>query len=229
MTLKTEAEIERLVSKGCYEDALGITVSATKAEVARAHIRQLHRFTGSESTREALNQAKTTLVGESAERKIQRLVKIDQLDAALMVLEQVQGQRESAYICYMFGYILYRMGRYVESGRHLASAFELSGSPFHAVWLGYALERQGKLKEALEKYLWAIEQRGNETEYRLAGNICFHIGDFKNACVYLEKAISLGCRDEDVSEKVLLVRQKQKYTKLMSRLKNMFNLGKAEN
>ena len=229
MTRKTELDIEKLVSHGCYEEALGILATATRAEVARAHIRQLHRFTHSEKTREALNKARTTLVGESVERKIQRLVKTDQLDSARIIVESALSDHESAFNCYMLGYILYRMARYVESARYLEQAFQLSDSPFHAVWLGYALERQGKLDEALERYVWAIEHRGNETEYRLAGNICFHLGKMQDACVHLEKAISLGCRDEDVAEKVLQIRQKLKYNRLMSRIKNVFSLRKADN
>ncbi|MBN2716564.1 MAG: hypothetical protein JXX14_11975 [Deltaproteobacteria bacterium] len=228
MTRKTEAEIEKLVSKGCYEEALGIDVDATRSAVARAHIRQLHHFTHSEKAREALNQARTALVAESLERKLQRLIKLELLEAARTIAASALEDHESAYNFYMLGYVLYRMARYAESARYLLRAFEMSDSPFHAIWLGYALERQGEMAAALERYLWAVKRRGNETEHRLAGSIYFHMGDMPNACVHLEKAMALGCRDEDVSEKVLLIRQKQRYARLVSRLKSILSIGKAQ-
>lgn len=227
MTRRTESDIEKLVSLGCYEEALGVSVEATDAELARAHIRQLHRYAGSETGREALNHARTMLSAESTERKVQRLLNIDQLEAARAIMVKVLETHDSAYNLYMLGYILYRMDRYVESARYMKSAFSLSQSPFHAIWLGYALERQGKLREALAQYLWAVKRRGNETEHRLAGTVYFHLGDSGNACHYLEKAVSMGCRDEDVLEKIAMARQKLKYEKLISRVKSVFRFGRA--
>ncbi len=229
MTRRTESDIEKLVSLGFYEEALGVSFEATDAELARAHIRQLHRYAYSETRREALNHARTILSGESIERKVQRLLNIEQLEAARCVMLKVIEDHSSAYNLYMLGYILYRMGRYVESAKYMKSAFSLSQSPFHAIWFGYALERQGKLREALAQYLWAIERRGNETEHRLAGTVYFHLGDSGNACRFLEKAVSMGCRDEDVLEKIAIATQKLKYAKLISRVKSMFRIGRAEN
>ena len=229
MTKRTELEIEKLVSMGCYEEALGIPFGATDAEISRAHIRQLHRCAGSEAKREALNHARTILSGERIERKVQRLLNIEQLEAAQSLMAKALEGHTSAYNCYMLGYILYRMDRYVEAERYMNEAFSLSQSAFHAIWLGYTLERQGKLREALSRYLWAIERRGNETEHRLAGNIYFHLGELHNANLFLEKAIAMGCRDEDVLEKVMVARQKLKYEKLISRVKSVFRFGKAGN
>ncbi|MBN2527690.1 MAG: hypothetical protein JXR76_14960 [Deltaproteobacteria bacterium] len=225
MIRRTEAELEKLVSKGCYEEALGVSFDATPSEVARAHIRQLHYFSNSERAREALNQARTALQGENAERKSQRLLNVDQLEAAQVVMERALGTNASAYNYYMQGYILYRMGRYVESEKYMQKAFDRSGSAFHAVWLGCSMERQGKLKEALEQYIFAIEKRGNETEHRMAGNLYYHIGDYVRACTHLEKAVSMGCQDEDVAEKILVIYQKQKYARLITRIKNVFRQG----
>ena len=225
MTKRSEAILEKLVAKGCYEDALDVSFKASPAEVARAHIRQLHFYAHSERAREALNLARTALQSETLERKSRRLVNIDQLEAAQLTMQRALAGRVSAHNYYMLGYILYRMDRYVESERYMRKAFEMSESAFHAIWLGCALERQGKLKEALQQYVWAIESRGNETEHRLAGNLYYHIGDYVHACVHLEKAISLGCRDEDVSDKVLAIRQKQKYVRFISRIKNVFKNG----
>jgi len=228
MTKRTELEILKLVSTGYYEAALDISVDAAAPVIARAHIRQLHRFSCSVPAREALNRARTALLDETVERRVQRLVNTGQLEDARTVMAKSMGSKPTAYENYMMGYILYHMDRYVEAERCMRQAYEASASPLHSVWLGRSLERQGRSEEALECYLFAIEHRGSEMEHRLAGNLCFHTGQFDKACALLEKSIALGCRDEDVFEKVAAIHQKQKYSRLVSRVRSLFSSRKAD-
>lgn len=219
--------MQQLVALGKYEEALGVSFNASRASVTRAHIRQLHHFSHSESTREALNRAKITLLDESIERKTQRLLNLGQMEAAFLLLEGHIDEHATAYNYYMLGYILYRMDRYVESATYMEKAFGLNDSPFHAIWLGCAWERQGKLRRALKYYLFAIEKRGHETEYRMAGNLYFHVGELSNALHHLQRAIELGAKDEDVFEKVSAIQQKQKLANLKDRVKRFFRVHRS--
>ncbi|MBN2344169.1 MAG: tetratricopeptide repeat protein [Deltaproteobacteria bacterium] len=228
MTQRTDSSIRRLVAMGKYEEALNVEFGAERASIARAHIRQLHRHSHSESAREALNQAKTVLLDESIERKTQRLMNLGELDSAFTLLESNLSDSPTAYEYYMLGYILYRMGRYAESVTYMEKAFDMTASAFHAIWFGCVLERQGEMKRALEKYVFAIEKRGNETEHRMAGNLYFHLCEYQSAMRHLAKAISLGCKDEDVFEKIAIMRQKQKMLNFKRRVRNFFRFQKSE-
>jgi tetratricopeptide (TPR) repeat protein len=220
---REDAELVRWVSTGQYEKALGIGWDATGAEIARAHIRRLHRSAGSAAVRETLNRAKAALLEETPSRRANRYLSIDEPLMALEVLKKNLSIDATASEYHFIGYVLLQLGRYAESASYMEKAFALCAMPFHAIWLGQAYEHVNRREEALEMYLAAVAMRGSETEHRLAGNLCFHMGRFEVSLGHLCAAVVAGCNDAEVHHRVQVLRRRLRWRRLHSYVSRLFS------
>jgi len=222
---REEGAIIRWVSLGHYEKALDISFEASRFEISRAHIRKLHLCTSSPLAREYLNRAKSALFEETASRRANRLLAIGETQNALIVLQQTLNENSNAHEYHMVGYVLLQLNRCNEAAFYMQKAFALAPTPFNAIWLGQTFEQMNLRSEALEKYLHAIAERGNETEFRLAGNLSYHMGDLRGALAYLLRAVEAGCTDDETLERIRTIRQRLRIAQLRVAIRKFFHLS----
>ncbi len=189
------------VNGGLYEEALNLSVDATRAEINRAHIRRLHEFSDNPTVREALNKVKGIITTEGVCDKARRLVRLDKREAALAFLIRSIDDESDAEEHHLLGYIFSRLGRNGEARTHLEKAAELRGDALDYLWLGSTYERLDMFNEAIACYESAVRQRGDAEECRQLGNILIRMERFDEALPLLNRAANLGAMDHDLEEK----------------------------
>jgi len=202
MTRSEIAEVLARVASGQYEEALGVPIGASRAQINRAHIRQLNRFKDSPTTREALNRAKGLLTCESGAQRGRRLLRLGKRDEALAQLRASVRTDAGAEEHHLLGVTLHQLGRDDEARAHLEVAVRMRGSATDLLWLGYTLERMGLLDEALVPYEQAVRMRGAAEECRQLGNVLMVLDRYDEALPLLNRAAAnLGSMDHDLDER----------------------------
>lgn len=219
MTPSEVTKILAQISGGLYEEALGLTVDATRADINRAHIRRLHEFSDNTAVREALNKVKGIITTEGVCDKARRLVRLDKREAALAFLVRSIDDESDAEEHHLLGYIFSRLGRNGEARAHLEKAAELRGDALDYLWLGSTYERLNMFQEAIACYESAVRQRGDAEECRQLGNILIRMERFDEALPLLNRAANLGPMDHELGEKrrTLLHRRRVKRVKRMGK------------
>ncbi len=189
------------ISGGLYEEALDLSVDATRSEINRAHIRRLHEFSDNPTVREALNKAKGIITTEGVCDKARRLVRLDKREAALTSLIRSINDKSGAEEHHLAGYIFSRLGRNGEARIHLEKAAKLRGDALDYLWLGSTYERLNMFIEAIACYESAVRQRGDAEECRQLGNILIRMERFDEALPLLNRAANLGAMDHELEEK----------------------------
>lgn len=226
MAIPDPITVLQQLTSGQYEEALGIPVDATIAQINRAHIRQLHRYNRHNEVKEALNRAKGNLTGEDPSTKARRLLAISQPENALGVLRANLNGNSSGHEYHLIGYTLYQLNRYEEAKGYMETAASIRSTPFDFIWLGNTLERLRDFKNALVQYHNAIDQRGGEIEYRLAGNMYLETNDLDNALQYYQKARESGCEDPELVGKIIAIGKKKRWKKRVALFFRVVSVGK---
>jgi len=110
-----------------YEHLFGLPPGASREEIHKAHIRLLHRFRGQEEVIEAINGAKSAIMGESDFEKGRRLYRLGRMDEALPHLRRAAEQRGYAVDYRYVGNALVDIGRLEEAKGSFEHAAELRG------------------------------------------------------------------------------------------------------
>lgn len=181
-----------LVSERRFEEALGVSLDATRQEVNRAHVRLLHRHRSRPLVREALNRAKSAMASETDRDRGRRLVEMGRHHEALTFLERAATRDPCAEALNALGRVLYRLARHEQALSHLGRAMELRGSLVDRLWLGRTLDAMGRSEEALDHFIVLVQERGAASDHHLVGVTLFGLQRYDEALVHLERAAALG-------------------------------------
>ncbi len=222
--------VAALIEGGRYEEAMGVPVNASRAQLNRAHITGLHRFRENPVLRESLNRIKGILAAESRTQKADRLIRTGLFEQTVEFLSGDDGPGSSAQEHHLLGFVLQRLGRNAEALVYLEAAVELRGSLSDRVWLGNVLETEGRLLEAVDQYRIVVEQRGGSFECRLLGDVLVQLGSLDEAALYIERAAMWDPLDMELARKRKQLRRKtrlKRIRRLPGRMLNVLNSSEA--
>jgi tetratricopeptide (TPR) repeat protein len=177
-----------LASAQEYEKVLGVAFEAPLEEVHRAHIRLLYRFRGDGEVVEAINRAKSALVGENDLERGRRLFRIGQAARALPCLRRAVERRGCAVDYRRLGSSLVELGRSEEALPYLRRALEMQAAAPGAATPGVGLtlslaEEDGSAQAAL--------RHGDAMIHRTLGSALVHLGRPEEALAHFQCAARL--------------------------------------
>jgi tetratricopeptide (TPR) repeat protein len=219
MVISERLRIRDHVQSGRYEEALSVSVHASRAEVNRAHIRLLSRHRDCVDTRELLNHAKSRIAGESDIEKGRRFIRIGLKEEALALLMPAleDGGDPDDYL--VVGQTLEQAWRLEAALPFFEKAAELRGNAYDHLWHGTVLERLERYNDAIREYERAVALRGSADDHRSLGGVLLKNRRLEEAGVHLIKAVELG---DDLTSPQLL--QVLKAHKNKAKLKRLFQV-----
>jgi tetratricopeptide (TPR) repeat protein len=180
------------ISRGEYEEALGLEPGAGAETVSRAHLRLLHRFRFSPRVREALNRAKGALLREGDLDRGRRLFGLDRVRDALPFLEAGVADDGTAEDRLILGQSLCQAGRFGEAAAHLARAVALRGTAEDNAWLAVAYERFGAWREAEVVHRRVVALRGSADDFAAHGQALWALGRHREAAIVLRHSAAMN-------------------------------------
>lgn len=167
-------KVIELVEQERYEEALGISLNASKRKINKAHITLTNKFRSEAKVKKALSIAKNDLINESIPDQGVRFVKIQKFKKAFPYLKKGLKIRGSYEDYYMYGKCLLMLGKDEKGMEYMRKGAKMSNDPKIMEDLELILKAKSKISDAkstVEKTRSFEKSLREKTGLKLDGDI----------------------------------------------------------